>query len=44
MKILDFVHLIIDRVYAMDHFVTPGETISSSSLNVGCGGKGLTRP
>ena len=43
MKILDFGSLNIDRVYAMDHFVTPGETISSSSLNVGCGGKGLNQ-
>lgn len=43
MKILVFGSLNIDRTYALDHFVQPGETISSLKLTVGNGGKGLNQ-
>ncbi len=43
MKILNFGSLNIDYVYQVDHFVRPGETISSGSRMVFCGGKGLNQ-
>lgn len=42
-KILNFGSLNIDYVYSMDHFVQPGETISSLERNVFSGGKGLNQ-
>lgn len=43
MKILNLGSLNIDFVYDVDRFVTKGETISSSALNVFSGGKGLNQ-
>lgn len=43
MKILCFGSLNIDYVYTVDHFVTPGETISSLGLKTFPGGKGLNQ-
>ena len=43
MKILNFGSLNLDQVYAVDHFVRPGETLSSSSLHTFRGGKGLNQ-
>ncbi|MCI8838470.1 MAG: ribokinase [Hungatella sp.] len=43
MKVLVFGSLNIDYVYKVDHFVLPGETISSRSLKLFCGGKGLNQ-
>lgn len=43
MKILVYGSLNIDHVYKMDHFVRPGETISSKELQLFCGGKGLNQ-
>lgn len=43
MKILNFGSLNIDRVYSVENFVKPGETISSLSLDTFCGGKGLNQ-
>lgn len=43
MRILNFGSLNIDNVYRVDHFVRPGETISSEKLNTFCGGKGLNQ-
>ena len=43
MSVLNFGSLIIDYVYSVDHFVTKGETIASSMLNVFSGGKGLNQ-
>ncbi len=43
MKILVFGSLNIDRVYTVDHFVQPGETIASLNLENFCGGKGLNQ-
>ena len=43
MKILNFGSLNLDFVYSVDHIVAPGETISSKSLEVFCGGKGLNQ-
>lgn len=40
MKILNFGSLNIDHVYAVDHFVRPGETLASLSYRRGSGGKG----
>ncbi|MEI6101870.1 MAG: ribokinase [Eubacteriales bacterium] len=42
-RILNFGSLNIDYVYDVDHFVRPGETLSSNSLNFYCGGKGLNQ-
>ncbi|ONI45219.1 ribokinase [Candidatus Epulonipiscioides gigas] len=42
-KILNFGSLNIDYVYSVDHFVMPGETTSSSKLELFCGGKGLNQ-
>ena len=41
MRILNFGSLNIDKTYHVDHLVLPGETISSDSLAVNCGGKGI---
>ena len=43
MKILNFGSLNYDYVYSVDHIVAPGETISSTKLEVFCGGKGLNQ-
>lgn len=43
MKILNFGSLNVDYVYKVEHFVLPGETISSDSLTVATGGKGLNQ-
>ena len=43
MKVLNFGSLNIDFVYDVDHFVTKGETISSSARHVFSGGKGLNQ-
>ncbi len=43
MKILSFGSLNLDKVYAVPHFVQPGETLSSNSLVEHCGGKGLNQ-
>lgn len=43
MKILNIGSCNIDFVYALDHFVLPGETQMSSSLQVFPGGKGLNQ-
>ena len=43
MKVLNFGSLNIDHVYHVDHFVKKGETLSSSSLQLFCGGKGLNQ-
>lgn len=43
MKILNFGSLNIDKVYQVDSFVRPGETIASKKLDFFCGGKGLNQ-
>lgn len=43
MKVLVFGSLNIDHVYKVEHFVQPGETISSKNLTLFCGGKGLNQ-
>lgn len=43
MKILSFGSLNLDMVYDVDHFVAPGETLSSHRLERFCGGKGLNQ-
>ena len=43
MKILNFGSLNIDYVYTVEHFVRPGETLSSLKMEVFCGGKGLNQ-
>ena len=43
MKTLVFGSLNIDHVYQLDHFVQPGETISSSRYEKHAGGKGLNQ-
>lgn len=43
MKILNFGSINLDYVYNVDHFVRPGETLSSSHLDIFCGGKGLNQ-
>ena len=43
MKALVFGSLNIDQVYGVPHFVQPGETISSESLQSFTGGKGLNQ-
>lgn len=42
-KILNYGSLNIDYVYAVEHFVRPGETTLSRDRNVFCGGKGLNQ-
>lgn len=43
MRILNFGSLNLDYVYSVDHIVRPGETISSLSLEIFPGGKGLNQ-
>lgn len=43
MKILSFGSLNLDKVYAVPHFVRPGETLSAANLEEFCGGKGLNQ-
>ena len=43
MKFLNFGSLNVDHVYAVDHFVRAGETLSASDLQLFCGGKGLNQ-
>lgn len=43
MKILNFGSLNLDNVYTVDHFIRPGETMSSDKLEIFCGGKGLNQ-
>lgn len=43
MRVLNFGSLNIDYVYSVEHFVKKGETLSSNSLNVYSGGKGLNQ-
>ena len=43
MKVLCFGSLNIDYVYSVDHFVSKGETLSSTGLQVFTGGKGLNQ-
>lgn len=43
MKILNFGSLNIDNVYAVDHFIRPGETMSTGGMEIFCGGKGLNQ-
>ncbi len=43
MKIFNFGSLNIDRVYSVDHFVRPGETLTSASYREFAGGKGLNQ-
>ena len=43
MNILNIGSLNIDYVYHVDEFVQPGETKTSSGLDVNCGGKGLNQ-
>lgn len=43
MSVLSFGSLNIDYVYSVNHFVSPGETLSANGLNVYVGGKGLNQ-
>ena len=43
MKILNFGSMNLDYVYQVDHFVAPGETLSTGSRTVKPGGKGLNQ-
>ena len=43
MKIYSLGSLNIDYVYSVDHFVSAGETLSSSQMNTFAGGKGLNQ-
>lgn len=43
MKILNFGSLNIDRVYSVERFVKPHETILANRLDFFCGGKGLNQ-
>ncbi len=42
-KIINFGSINIDHVYSVDHFVRPGETLSSNSYAVFSGGKGANQ-
>ncbi len=42
-RVLNFGSLNLDYVYNVDHFVSPGETLSAKSQNVNPGGKGLNQ-
>lgn len=42
-RVLNFGSLNLDYVYAVDHFVRPGETTSALERKVFCGGKGLNQ-
>lgn len=43
MQVLNFGSLNIDHVYAVEHFVAPGETLNSTSYQIYAGGKGLNQ-
>ena len=43
MRVLNFGSMNLDYVYAVDHFVQPGETIASRSRSIKHGGKGLNQ-
>ncbi len=43
MRILNYGSLNIDYVYRVNHLVEGGETITSSNLSIGAGGKGLNQ-
>lgn len=43
MRILNFGSLNYDYVYSVHHIVAPGETLSSSKMELFCGGKGLNQ-
>ncbi len=43
MKILNIGSINVDHVYAVEHFVQPGETISSTDYNIFAGGKGFNQ-
>ncbi len=43
MKIYSIGSLNIDYVYSVDHFVSPGETLSSNDMQIFPGGKGLNQ-
>lgn len=43
MKILTYGSLNLDFVYRLPHICMPGETISTKSLQINCGGKGLNQ-
>ena len=43
MQVLNFGSMNIDHVYTVDHFVAPGETLSSSNYRINAGGKGLNQ-
>ncbi len=43
MRVFNFGSLNIDRVYSINHFVRPGETITSNSYSEFAGGKGLNQ-
>ena len=43
MKIINFGSLNIDHVYQVEHFVQPGETITSMGYQMHSGGKGLNQ-
>lgn len=42
-KILSYGSLNLDYVYHVPHFAAPGETLSSASRDLNCGGKGLNQ-
>ncbi len=43
MRVLCFGSLNLDKVYKVEHFVKPGETLASLGLSLFCGGKGLNQ-
>ena len=43
MKVINFGSLNFDHVYAVEHFVRPGETITAKNYHRLCGGKGLNQ-
>ena len=43
MKIINIGSLNIDRIYGVEHFVQPGETIKVRTYSEACGGKGLNQ-
>jgi ribokinase len=43
MKVINFGSLNFDHVYEVEHFVRPGETITSDKYHLLCGGKGLNQ-
>lgn len=43
MPVLNFGSLNIDHVYTVEHFVSPGETLSSLEYSLNAGGKGLNQ-